>query len=205
MHKNLFDKNIEFYSNLLDKHGVDPKSLNWGSEQSQEKRFKVLAEIADLKNQSILDVGCGLGDFYQWLKVLKKDPIYHGIDITPKMIDTASLRFPGVRFDVGTIENVGDESYDFLFASGIFYLVEVEPFSFMKKTISKMFLMSKKGIAFNSLSTWADSKTTGEFYASPSETLEFCKTLSPYVVLRHDYHPADFTVYIYKNRQNQNL
>jgi Trans-aconitate methyltransferase len=200
------EKNIEFYSSLLDKHGLNPQSLNWGSQQSQETRFKILAGIAELKNQSILDVGCGLGDFYNWLKVEEKDTVYHGIDITPKMIETASARFPGVRFDIGTVEDiVEDESYDFVFASGIFYLVENEPYSFMKKTILKMLSISKKGIAFNSLSAWADSKTKGEFYASPGETLEYCKTLSPYVVLRHDYHPADFTVYIYKNRINANL
>ena len=75
----------------------------------------------------------------------------------------------------------------------------------MKKTISRMFSVSKKGIAFNTLSQWADSKTGNEFYASPAETLEFCHTLSPYVVLRHDYHPADFTIFIYKNRQYQNI
>lgn len=203
MQDNQYQKNIEFYSSLLDKYGVDPKSLNWGTEQSQEIRFKILAEISTLKDQHVLDVGCGLGDFYSWLVNNKKDALYHGIDVTPKMIEVASARFTDAKFDVGTIDN-SDETrlYDFVFASGIFYLVENEPFSFMKRTISKMFSLCKKGIAFNSLSSWAEKKTNAEFYASPAETIDFCRSLSPFVVLRHDYHPADFTVYVYKEKQN---
>ena len=38
----------------------------------------------------------------------------------------------------------------------------------------------------------------GEFYADPVQTLSWCHTLSPFVVLRHDYHSRDFTVYVYK-------
>lgn len=204
MPNNQLKKNIEFYSALLEKNGLDPKSLNWGSAQSQILRFKVLSEIGELNNQSVLDVGCGLGDFYNWLKQQNKNTLYQGIDITPKMIENASSRFPELQFKLGSIENI-NEQFDFIFASGIFYLNDNNPFALMKKTISKMFSLSKKGIAFNSLSLWADTKTNGEFYASPAETLDFCHTLSPYVVLRHDYHPADFSVYIYKNKFKQAL
>lgn len=200
MSDNPYQKNIQFYSSLLAEHGLHARSLNWGSEESQAKRFRVLSQVAELNNQYILDVGCGLGDYYQWLKAQKKDVHYHGIDITPGMIETATSRFPGVKFDVGTIDTINETGeVDYSFASGIFYLVENEPFSFMKATISKMFTVSRKAIAFNTLSDWATVKTNDEFYASPIETLEFCHSLSPYVTIRHDYHPADFTIYIYKD------
>jgi hypothetical protein len=29
-------------------------------------------------------------------------------------------------------------------------------------------------------------------------TLNSCRQLTPWVALRHDYHPRDFTVYLYK-------
>jgi hypothetical protein len=131
------------------------------------------------------------------------DIVYHGIDITPKMVELASSRFQTAKFEVGTIPQTEQkEAYDYVFASGIFYLVEDEPLLNMEQTIREMFARCKKGIAFNSLSSWAAQQTPGEFYASPADTIDFCKTLSPYVVLRHDYHLADFTVYIYKENPN---
>ena len=45
--------NSNLYSNLLNKHGDDFRSLNWGSKQSQLKRFEVLGTIANLNYCSI--------------------------------------------------------------------------------------------------------------------------------------------------------
>jgi hypothetical protein len=53
-------------------------------------------------------------------------------------------------------------------------------------------------LAFNSLSNWANDQEANEFYADPVQVLNFCRELTPWVVLRHDYHPRDFTVYMYK-------
>lgn len=193
------EKNINFYSNLIEKYGVDVKSLNWGSKQSQELRFKVLSQIGDMTNKSVLDVGCGLGDLYEYLTKNHIKCEYKGIDITPKMVQMAKKRFPGADFEVKNIleESFGQE-YDYIFASGIFYLVEYEPFVFMQKMVTKMFELARIGVAFNSLSTWASRKENNEFYANPSEVLDFCKSLSTKVVINHSYHQADFTVFLYK-------
>ena len=194
-----FNKNIDFYSDLIEKHNLDVKSLNWGSRESQEMRFDLFAQLDNLNQKSILDVGCGLGDFYNWLEKKNIQTNYKGIDITPKMIEKAKERFPNVNFEVKNIlEELENQRYDYVFASGIFYLVEHQPFEFMKKMIQKMFEMAEKGIAFNSLSSWADQKHENEFYANPWEVVDFCHTLSRKVVLKHDYHPADFTIYLYK-------
>jgi hypothetical protein len=40
----------------------------------------------------------------------------------------------------------------------------------------------------------------GEFYADPVEIVRFCRSLTPWVVLRHDYLAHDFTVYLYRDR-----
>jgi ubiquinone/menaquinone biosynthesis C-methylase UbiE len=39
------------------------KSLGWGSDYSQQKRFDILLDIGLDINDSVLDVGCGYGDF----------------------------------------------------------------------------------------------------------------------------------------------
>lgn len=196
---NYINKNVNFYSDLIEKYDLDVKSLNWGSRQSQEMRFDLFAQLDNLNQKSILDIGCGLGDFYNWLESNTIQTDYKGIDITPKMIEKAKERFPDANFAVENIlESNTNKKYDYVVASGIFYLVEQEPFEFMKKMIQKMFAIAEKGIAFNSLSSWADQKHENEFYANPSEVIDFCRTLSRKVVLKHHYHPADFTVYLYK-------
>lgn len=94
-----FEKNITFYSALVEKYGINVKSLDWGSRESQELRFKILSQLTDLNAKSILDVGCGLGDLYGWLEKNNIKTNYKGIDITPKMIEKAKERFINTDFE----------------------------------------------------------------------------------------------------------
>ena len=70
----------------------------------------------------------------------------------------------------------------------------------MFSIIEKMFELSTGVIAFNSLSSWAKDPQAKEFYADPATVLHFCRELTPWVVLRHEYHPRDFTVFMYKQK-----
>jgi hypothetical protein len=69
----------------------------------------------------------------------------------------------------------------------------------MRSFVSRMWQMAKVAVAFNTLSSWAPDQEAGEFYADPVETLAFCRTLTPRLTLRHDYHRRDFTVYMYRD------
>lgn len=195
------EQQISFYEGLLAQHGISHRSLNWGTVVSQQRRFRALADLADLNGTSVLDVGCGLGDFWVWLSSRQVPVDYTGIDLTPAMVEKARERLPARRFIVATPESMPDvELFDYVVASGIFYLQTIEPEQYFRSTITQMFALARRGIAFNSLSTWAAQVDAGEFYADPLRTVEFCRTLSPWVVLRHDYLPHDFTVYIYKEQ-----
>jgi ubiquinone/menaquinone biosynthesis C-methylase UbiE len=194
-------KNINIYTSLLEKYGEDYRALDWGSKESQELRFKILAEIGLNFGDSVLDVGCGLADFYSWIKNNVDGINYSGLDITPEMIDKSKKRFPKIEFKQGTIhdENISNQNFDFIFASGIFVFRKKEPLSYMKKTIKKMYDISIKGVAFNSLSHFSPNKSKNEFYADPSEIFQYCMSISSKVILRHDYHLSDFTIYLYKD------
>ena len=192
------ERNISFFSELLRTHHISPLSLNWGSRASQEMRFAVLAEVGDLVGSSLLDVGCGLGDFYDWQRRAGLGVNYQGVDLTPEIIRVAKGRFPEVDFRVGNVleEEIG--TFDYVIASGIFYLRQSEPFEFMQRMIARLFESSRMGLAFNSLSAWCNGREAGEFYADPAQTLDFCRTLTPWVALRHDYHPRDFTIFLWR-------
>jgi SAM-dependent methyltransferase len=203
MSVNLWDtddeRNVQYYTELIGKYGVDVRALNWGSRESQQLRFSILAHVGQLSGATVLDVGCGMGDFFGWLKDRGVNVKYTGIDITPKMIETARERFPEAQFEVKSVHEIEpSNAYDYAIASGIFYYRQTEPFQFMKEMIARLFRTSNTAIAFNSLSGWAPEKDGKEFYANPLETLTFCRNLTSWVVLRHDYHLRDFTIYLYK-------
>ena len=199
-------RNVNLYTRLANEHGFDARALNWGSRESQNLRFAVLAQVGRLDGASILDVGCGQGDFFFFLKTVEIHVDYTGIDITPKMVDMARQRFPEARFLQGSLPLLNSElavKYDFIFASGIFYYRQHEPVEFLRSTIVSLFGLCRRAVAFNSLSSWAANKDPEEFCADPLLTVEWCRRLTPWVTLRHDYHRGDFTVYLYRDPFSQ--
>jgi SAM-dependent methyltransferase len=198
-------KTIEVFSNSLRRHGQSYRALNWGSHEGQENRFRVLCEIGLAAGDSLLDVGCGLGDLYGYLGRLGIAAAYSGLDITPDMVTAAGKRFPAVPFHCGSLTGgfaAPPGGFDYILASGIFYLREEAPFAYLTATVERMFALCRKGIAFNCLSTWGEADDGGnEYREDPLRCLAFCRTLSPYAVLRHDYHPGDFTLYLRRQAQ----
>ncbi len=194
-------KTKEIYSNLFKKNKNSYLSLNWGSIESQELRFKILTEIANLDSKSILDVGCGLGDFYNWLKRNKYNLDYFGVDITPEFIRTAEKEYGKDLFiceDFISSDFFQKEGYDYIFSSGIFATYIENPLDTYHKYITKMWNIAKRGVAFNSLSDWSENKEKNEYYADPYEIINICRTLTEKIVFKHDYHPRDFTIFLYK-------
>jgi len=159
-------------------------------------RFQVLSEIGISPGATFLDVCCGLGDFHAWQKRKGFELKYFGVDITPAMVEAAQKRFPDAKFQVTNLLEDVKGNYDYVIASGIFYLRQKNPQQFLENTIKKLFEKCRVGVAFNSLSGWSRRQEAGEFYADPLRTVDFCRTLCPFVTLRHDYHPKDFSVYL---------
>lgn len=195
-----FDRISGYYNKLISKWGHDPRSCDYGRPESQITKFKVLSEVLDLNNLYILDVGCGFADYADYLYLTYECINYAGIDITPSMIDEARRLHPDMNLRVQNILTLeGYENFDVVTANGIFYLLEERAPDLMQEIIKKMFSLCRVGVAFNSLSSWAEDQVLGEFYADPLETLDFCHKLTSRVALRHDYHPRDFTIYMYKD------
>jgi len=197
-------KTVQVFSDSLRQHGQDYRALNWGSREGQENRFRVLCEIGLADGDSLLDVGCGLGDLYDYLSRRDIAAGYSGLDITPDMVAAAAKRFPDARFQCGGLLGGFDApggGFDYVFASGIFYLREERPFEHLQASVARMFHLCRKGVAFNCLSAWGGGAAGSEYREDPVRCLAFCRTLTPWVVLRHDYHPSDFTIYLRKEAE----
>jgi SAM-dependent methyltransferase len=209
------EKIAEYFEVLLEKHGDSHLALEWKSKDSQQVRFAVLLEIlyfAEKKeNISILDVGSGIGHLYDFLKetnILEDAKInYSGIDISQKLIDFAKSKHPGVPFNtLDLIKDKHDKKYDYVLGSGAFS-IKMTPLAEHKETVKKMLSrMFNMGVAVNFLSSSAlyllpsdrDAEEDKFVYLSVEEVLSWVKAICTRYIVRHEYHPGDFTVYMLK-------
>src|SRR5438270_3188282 len=108
------------YRDLFLKHGDAPESTQMSTE-GKRFRFHKLMEIADLRNRRVLDLGCGIGDFYPLLIEKFGQLDYTGIDLVPETIDFAAKKYPRARFLCRDLSTNGlDETFDYVLASVIF-------------------------------------------------------------------------------------
>lgn len=69
-------------------------------------RFEVFVLNHDLQGKSVLDVGCGVADFWDHLHLRGLNCDYVGVDIASGMIKLCRERYPELRFEsVDTLES----------------------------------------------------------------------------------------------------
>lgn len=195
-------KTVRHYEGLYARHGDSHSALDWGSQAGQQLRFQVLAGIGDLAGASVLDVGCGLAHFADWLQQRAPSVRYTGLDIVPALLAAARKRRPDLRLVAGSIQDDGvlaGESFDYVFASGIFYTYAAGADRVLQSSVRRMWSLARRGVAFNALGTHAPDQIAGEYYADPQAVLRFCRELSPRAELIIGYHPRDFTIYLHRD------
>lgn len=193
---------IRRYRERLAKYGKDIKTLASGVNGRQLIRFKAMSEIGDLSNHSILDVGCGFADYYQYLKERKLKVDYTGYDICPDFIEICRKKFPEARFEVKDIQvEPVDQKFDYVVSSQTFNnrLLKEDNETLIKDIIKKAYELSNIGMAIDMLSTYVDFREEHLYYYNPERIFGFCKSITKRVLLRHDYPLFEFTIYLYKD------
>lgn len=199
MKKNIRDEIFNHYTDLYKKYGETPASLGWPKGR-QNLRFKIMSEIGELKNSKVLDVGCGFGDFFSYLKIKKKNVKYVGVDINPIFIDIAKSRHKNGTFFTRDIEKEKFRNFfDWSFAIGTTNTGGT--YDYIENSLKEMLRISKKGIAMDFMSSYVDFRRKGSSHFEPEKIFKIAKKLSKRVVIRHDYLPFEFCIYIYKNNK----
>jgi len=196
----------QYYQELLIKHGPSPEAVQHIHKSSQYKRFEILTSIAK-KNDSIVDIGCGLGDMFQYLTEQKFSGRYLGLDFVEEFIMLAKKKYsPRASFQqCDLLTEEVPSGYDYIILSGVFNNKMQNNHEFMLTTLEKMFSSCKKGIAFNAMSTYVDYQDDNLYYTDPLYIFDFCKKkLSRNVTLKHDYIlkqgsiPYEYTIFVYR-------
>lgn len=194
-------KVAHFFNENLRRYGYDPRSLGW-IPGTQEARFRALTAIGDLEGCSVLDVGCGFGDLYGYLCRNGIDVDYTGIDLCPDFIDIARKRHPEANFIVADFEEaIISDRFDWAFESGVFNYRVSDHETWVWNMVRKMYRVATRGIAFDFLNRRGRILSAGLYCPDPADIYAMCCRLSPRVVIRCDYKPAEFCVYLYRDTE----
>jgi SAM-dependent methyltransferase len=175
------------------------EALGWKSDESQIVRFEILSQIGDMKGLSVLDMGCGHGDLSAYLRKKYADMRYAGIDQMEELLDVATSRYSSISdttFYLGDCWSADLPNMDYVLASGLFAYKNSDP-HFIFKMIDRLFESCRLGTGFNLLKNVYDPEGILVNY-DPEEILDYCRNLSPKIVLREGYAKDDFTIFIYK-------
>jgi ubiquinone/menaquinone biosynthesis C-methylase UbiE len=185
------------YEPRIDKYEKGHETLDWESEESQRKRFQVLADHVPLDGKMLLDVGCGIGDLYTFLKEHNIGSHYTGIDLLEKMVDKAKELHPEGNFlqgDIFTRSPFEEKTFDVAYCSGIFNLNMGDNSRFLKEAIPVFFRHSREWVVFNLLDPDHYVKDSRYCFFRPQEVLPWLKPYASKVEIVEDYVPNDFTV-----------
>jgi len=188
------------YRERIERLGQDIRGLASGTEERREIRFAVLSQVGNLDGASILDLGCGFGDFYSYLKGLRLKVDYSGYDISPDVISVAKQRFRDAHFEVRDIQDKGiPKKFDYIISSQTFNfrLRRQDNYELIKDILKASYSMSRRGMAFDFLSSYVDFQQEDLFHYEPEKIFAYCKCLTKRVSLRHDYPLFEFAIYAY--------
>lgn len=176
--------------------GSDCERIESGR-KGQRLRFEAFLGHHDLRGRSVLDIGCGVGDFFDRLQARGIGADYQGLDVSPEMIARARQRFPGARFEVGEAAAVTSQ-YDYTVAFAIHNVRVDDGRRILEDALARQFAMSRVA-AHMSLLTDRYSGFDPHIQAwRAEEILTLALSITPYASLRHDYLPNDFSVTLYR-------
>ena len=191
---------IRGYQLRIAKYGATFASLNSGSLEKQKIRHQVHASALLGSDPSVLDIGCGLGDFYQSLKEDGRNCQYTGYDIVPEYVAECRKRYPEANFQVRDIfrEDI-DGAYETIVMSQLLNnrYQKSDNLQVMKTALSLAFRHTRISVSVDMMSTYVDFQNPDLFYYSPEEIFRFAKSITRRVVLRHDYRPFEFCIQLF--------
>lgn len=196
-----FEPHRAFYRRLLEAHGPSTQSVSWRTKESQDLRFEKLLSVVDLDTSEpiiVNDLGCAYGPFFGFLderRVAVQQ--YYGYDICPEMLAALSSLESSRVEAIHSCRVTNDADYSF--ASGVFNLrfdvADDQWRTYVRSLVLGLAEHSRRGFAFNLLSTYNDYQQDHLFYGDPCEWFDWCKRdITSRVTLLHDYPLYEWTI-----------
>ena len=201
-------KSLNIYKQKFKEFGVSPQALQWKSKGAAHQRFRQFWAEIDFDDKNVLGVGCGFGEMGNFLTKRYENVRYKGIDIMPEFIENGRKIYPSLKLETSDyFSRPLPEMFDIVLCSGALnsnFGTREENLEFRKKAIKIMFDHTTNVCAFNMLGghpVIQNNDNSNIWYSDSLEILEYCMSLTRRVILRHHYHPSDFTVFMYKMKK----
>ena len=193
----------KFYSELFDEYGPTAQGLGWGTKGLQHLRFETLTSPWILKGLSILDVGCGVCDLFEFL-LPKEIKSYTGIDFVDSYCAYARSRFPHSIFDLVKADIYSLPEFpicDIALVSGTFNVMdsrsEDENYQRIQSVMSKMHKSTNVGFSINFLNDATTYRVKSLFYANSETILAIARGISRRVAISHFEFPFEYTIHVW--------
>jgi len=190
----------------LRKDKADRQTRFWRSEFGRVARFEAILKYVPASRASILDIGCGTGDFLaHCCQKEARPPRYTGIDIVSEFIDEARERDAEATFE--TCDLLNDpwpaDTFDWVIANGLFgHAQDTEEIWWQRFEIvtDRMWQNAAEGIALTLVSNRSDGDNPDAQYSDPSRIVaDLMDRISPRIILDHSYLPNDFLVVLHRD------
>ncbi len=196
----MINYNKVFYNKQIKKNfNKNYKIVGWGSKRSQEIRFKNIIKYFDKDQFSVLDIGCGLGDFYKFLKSKKIKFKYTGLDLNKFFIEECKKKYKSANFINTNFLNFKFKTKpDYIITSGSLNLPQDNYELFFKKVINKMYKNCNEKCIFNVLSGSSKKIYPFSAYADISKLSKFIDGISNYYLIDKSYLKHDISIILSK-------
>jgi SAM-dependent methyltransferase len=192
-----------YYSGTLKRHGVTPRGVDWQCTATQNLRFVHLLKIGNFNQAcSLNDFGCGYGALLAYLT--ERHPgtgiSYHGIDVSPPMIEAACALWRHNTRATFTVGSACGQLADYTLASGVFNVRLGCPIDEWEAYVASILIdlrkHSRRGFSVNFVLPARDRSAESGLYCSPPEPwIAFCASkLGCAVELVSDYGLREFTL-----------
>jgi SAM-dependent methyltransferase len=192
------------YTGSLAEHGIDSRAVGWRDAESHLLRFEKLGYLLDSDAApgavSVNDWGCGYGAMFGFLDRRPDVELraYYGYDISAEMLAAARAHVNDPRAEFINSREISRPA-DYTFVSGTFNVradaSDRDWGEHVKNTLVEIARQSRRGFAFNLLTSYVDWRKDDLFYADPAEFFGFCRErISPLVTLLHDYPLYEWTI-----------
>lgn len=194
-----------YYEPNLNEDLPDYQILGWESREAQFQRFQVLTDNIEIKDNKILDVGCGLGNLLEHLKEVVENPDYTGVDILEHMIEKAKKSHPDFDFrhlDIFSGDHFAENQFNTIYSSGIFNINMGNNHDFLKNAIKLFMKLADKYVVFNLLHYNSPDRDETYYYFYPDCVVKIIeemnnKSLKSIKIIEH-YLKNDFTIILEK-------
>jgi SAM-dependent methyltransferase len=200
--RSLLERVSAYYGERYRLHGDSARGMDWKDEASQRLRFEVLARYVDWSSEpSVLDVGCGNGEFLAFCRERGLPVRYWGIDVCPEMVEACRRRFgPDAAGLASPADLAGlGWTFDYAVASGTFNVKQdadaAEWGRYFRDSVVRMFAASRIATVVNVMSARVDYRYDHLYYIDPAEApglADLCGTRR--FVMDHGYPLFEMTV-----------